>query len=135
MRSQKNPPSKSPYRYSEDGAAARFTDEYGDYIRFVHTVKKWLIWTDGEWKWDDTLGVQNLIRQICRLIATEASIDSQLNGAQRAQIAQRFSSGRITYGIELLLRCDPVHSYAFPNKGQTHGNPIWPPIPQSERRN
>lgn len=105
--------SPSPVKYTEDWAATRFTAKYGEAARFVHTTKRWLLFTPDGWLWDTTLVVQNLIRDLCREIATEARKDPELNGAQRAQTAQRFSSGRVIHGVEIILRSDPTHAFVF----------------------
>lgn len=130
MRGDNSPINPAPVKYSEDWAATVFTKRYGEAVRFVHTTKRWLYWDGGEWQWDRTLRIQNAIRDMCRIIATDARQDANLNGAQRAQTAQRFSSGRIIHGIELILRSEPVHSFKFDRAEFA----AYPPEPENGAR-
>jgi len=51
------------YNLSDTGNALRFADTHHDAVRFVHTWKRWLLWSGTHWRQDDLAGVQGLVQE------------------------------------------------------------------------
>jgi len=60
------------YNLSDTGNAMRFADLHQDKARFVHTWKKWMLWSGAYWRMDDTGAVQDLVKQTIDAMWEEA---------------------------------------------------------------
>jgi putative DNA primase/helicase len=85
----------SPPPFSEDALAIRFTDQYGDELRYVAMLGKWFRWDGQRWQQDDKLMVFSLARKICRAASAESS--------DRQSV---LASGKTIAAVERLARCD-----------------------------
>lgn len=68
-----DPESKILYRMSDTGNAQRFADQHFNAIRFVHTWKRWFLWSGRHWQQDETGAIQGLVRNTIEGMWTEAA--------------------------------------------------------------
>jgi putative DNA primase/helicase len=87
--------------YSDDSLALKFTEKYGDTLRYTAQWGHWSQWTGSVWKQDETLAIFNLARKICRE-ASATCVD--------ARVAGRISSAMTVAAVERLARADRSHS-------------------------
>ena len=86
---------------TDDALALEFTSRYGEDWRYCATWNQWLMWTAKQWKVDDTLLVNHLMRAIGREAALKA--DSH-------RIASKLASAGTVSSIERLARMDRRHA-------------------------
>jgi putative DNA primase/helicase len=68
-----SPGDKSLAAFSDDALALRFTDAYGEELRYVAPWDRWYRWTGVRWQEDNTLLYRDLARDLCRDIAAKAN--------------------------------------------------------------
>ncbi len=86
--------------FSEDAIALKFTERYGDDLRYVALWGKWLIWDGARWAFDSTVAVFDLARAVCREEA--ARYKKKTDG-------QKIASAKTRAAIESLVRADRRH--------------------------
>ena len=59
--------------FSDDALALRFSDEHADSLRYVAASDRWSPWNGKFWEHDTTLLAFDLVRDLCRGIATKAN--------------------------------------------------------------
>jgi len=89
-------PSSAPL-YSDEDLALRFADRHGADLRYVAFWGRWVRWLETFWQFDDTLTAFDLIRTLCRSIASECKKKNT-----RMQIA----SARTIAAVERLGKAD-----------------------------
>jgi phage/plasmid-associated DNA primase len=94
--------------HSEDALALRFTKKHGKDLRFVAKWGKWLKWTGGVWKRDETEHVLDMCRDICRAAASECHLK---------HVAQRVASAKTVAAIERLARVQTGSMLQLSNSG------------------
>src|SRR6185503_4909624 len=67
-----DPEAKILYRMSDTGNAQRFADQHFNAVRYVHTWKRWLLWTGTHWRQDDVAGIQGLVAETLEVMWAEA---------------------------------------------------------------
>ena len=87
--------------FSEDAIALKFTERYGDDLRYVAPWGKWLIWDGARWAFDSTVAVFDLARAVCREEA--ARYKKKTDG-------QKIASAKTRAAIESLVRADRRHA-------------------------
>ena len=60
------PEAPEPPRYSDVDLALRFVDRHAHRLRFVAEWGKWLSWDGKSWRFDTTLAVFDLARDLCQ---------------------------------------------------------------------
>jgi putative DNA primase/helicase len=63
----------TPPAFSDDALALRFSDQHADDLRYVSVWNRWFRWNGVMWEHDTTLLALDLVRDLCRLIASEAN--------------------------------------------------------------
>jgi putative DNA primase/helicase len=91
-----------PPKYSDDTLALRFTRKYRDILRYTATWGKWQMWNGQRWKFEETLHVFDLAREICRIASTECR--------HRERLAIRVASASTIAAVEKLARADRRHA-------------------------
>ncbi len=92
-----------PAAYTDQALAARFTNKYGEHLKFVNGWGRWLVWEGTRWRIDETLQVMYL----CRMIAKEAS--SEVVNRPPSLIRTVGSASTVS-AIERLARADRKHA-------------------------
>lgn len=88
---------RSPY-LSDDDLALRFVDRHKDSLRFVSSWDRWMHFADGCWRRDETLRIFELVRMLCREVATrEVSDEGKAKGT---------ASAKTIAAVERLAKCD-----------------------------
>ncbi len=86
---------------TEDALALNFTLQHGEDLRYVAVWSRWLMWDGCCWKFDETIHVFDLARQVCRDAAANAK-SGQKTIAKAATVA----------GVEKLAKADRSHAAA-----------------------
>ncbi|MFZ5834180.1 MAG: phage/plasmid primase, P4 family [Pseudomonadota bacterium] len=68
------PPEPAPPEFSDESLAMDFADRHKDELRYVAAWNKWLKYSGGVWRFDDTLNVFDLARRVCREAAARCRI-------------------------------------------------------------
>ncbi len=84
---------------TEDALALEFTCRHGEDLRYVAAWSRWLMWDGCSWKFDETIHVFDLARQICREAAAKAK-SGQKTLAKATTVA----------GVEKLAKTDRTHA-------------------------
>lgn len=87
--------------YADDTLALKFTERYGDDLRYTAKWGQWSEWNGRAWKPDTTLHTFDLARAVCRE-------ESAVCGDERA--APRIASSQTVYAVERLARSDRRHA-------------------------
>ena len=90
-----------PAGYSDDALALKFTERYGDDLRFTAAWGRWSVWTGAVWKSDDTLKVYDLARGVCR---------AESGDCEDERLATRLASAQTVAAVERLARADRRHA-------------------------
>ena len=93
--------SNRPAPLSDDDLAERFSARYADDLRYVATLGQWFRWTGQHWAQDDTLGVSDLARSLCREAA---------QACDKPKSAASIASARTIGAVERLTRTDRRHA-------------------------
>jgi putative DNA primase/helicase len=93
--------------WSEDAIAERFSVHFEDDFRYVHVWGKWLRWSCGVWRADETLDHFNHARHVCRGFAKDVR-SSEHKQAER--IAQMIESARTVASVVKLAASDRRHA-------------------------
>jgi putative DNA primase/helicase len=88
-----------PAEYSDDALALRFTEVYGNDLRYTAPWGRWNRWDLNCWRPDESLFVFDLARSVCRAASVE-----------RPKMAQRIGSAQTVAAIERLARADRRHA-------------------------
>lgn len=59
--------------FSDDALALKFAEQHGDKMRYVAAWKRWLMWNDGRWCFDEKLLHYSMARNVCREAAAAAN--------------------------------------------------------------
>ena len=86
-----------PPAFSDDALALRFAELHQNDLRYVAAWGRWLIWDGKRWQVDQTMGVLELVRQVCREAAREAP----------SKIKRTLTSAKTVAAIVNLARSDP----------------------------
>jgi putative DNA primase/helicase len=86
---------------SDDDLAERFSAKYADDLRYVATLGQWFRWTGEHWAHDDTLGVSDLARSLCREAA---------QACEKPKSAASIASAKTISAVERLIRTDRRHA-------------------------
>lgn len=92
-----------PPRFSEDALALRFSQKYGDDLRYVHVWGKWMSWDHARWAGDSTLHVYDLARGVCRAASAECGDTEKVS-------ALRLASKVTSAAVERLAASDRRHA-------------------------
>lgn len=94
-------PVEIPAEFSDECLALRFTAQHGRHLRYVAGWGKWMQWTGETWKADQTLGVFDLARRVCRQASSEAS---------QNRVASAVASAKTVASVERLAKADRQHA-------------------------
>jgi putative DNA primase/helicase len=94
----REPERESP-AFSEDALALRFSEAHADTLRYVALWNKWLRWNEVFWEQDTTLLAFDLVRDLCRRIASEAN-----------KGGKGLASNRTVAAVANLTRADRRHA-------------------------
>jgi putative DNA primase/helicase len=86
--------------YADDALARRFTEQYGNDLRYTAAWGRWSLWDGTCWRPDESLYVIDLARTLCRTAAR----------AEKPQAALRISSAQTIAAVERLARADRRHA-------------------------
>jgi putative DNA primase/helicase len=84
-------------KFSDEAIALEFAGIHANHLRYVALWNRWLRWDGARWQFDDTLAVFNLVRRICRKMASRCS---------RKQ-AKAIASAKTVAAVAGLVRSDP----------------------------
>jgi putative DNA primase/helicase len=90
---QESPQGMVP-EFSEEGLALVFSERHADDLRYVARWGKWFIWVGTHWREDDTLKVQEFVREICREAAGGNAPDAVSKAATVSAIERLARSDR-----------------------------------------
>jgi putative DNA primase/helicase len=90
-----------PPEYADDAVALRFTERYGDDLRYTAAWHRWSCWDGQLWRRDETLRVFDLARKECRVASVECADD---------KLRLRLASAITVAAIERLARADRRHA-------------------------
>jgi putative DNA primase/helicase len=93
-----------PPEYSDEALALRFSARHAAAARYVAAWGKWLFWIGSRWRFDDTLGVFDLARKVCRVASAEIT-DPKL-----VKLARAVASAQSVAAIIGLARADRRHA-------------------------
>jgi putative DNA primase/helicase len=85
-----------PPAFSDEALALRFTERYGDKLRYVAAWSRWLIWNGQYWQFDDTLKAFDFARKVCRTAASECD----------KKYANAIASAKTVVAVERLAKAD-----------------------------
>ncbi len=88
-----------PPVFSDDALALRFSAEHADNLRYVAVWNRWFRWNGVSWEQDTTLLAFDLVRDLCRRVATEAN-----------EGGKGLASHRTVAAIASLARADRRHA-------------------------
>jgi putative DNA primase/helicase len=89
-----------PAEYADDALARRFTEQYGNDLRYTAAWGRWSLWNGTCWLPDESLYVIDLARAVCRTAAS----------AEKPQAALRIASAQTIAAVERLARADRRHA-------------------------
>lgn len=89
-------PATSVPAWSEEALALEFARRHGQHLRYVSGWGRWMVWTGNVWETDETLGVFDHARRICREVAGTA-------GTSRAA---SIASAKTVAAVERLAKAD-----------------------------
>ena len=95
------PPARQAIWGSEDALALSFTKRYRHDWRYVAAWGKWLMWDGQRWRTEDTLGANDLVRNVCRHAALKAA---------SPKTAVKLAAASTMSGVERLARADRRHA-------------------------
>lgn len=110
-----------PAKYSEEQSALRFTQRYGNSLRYVAAWGKWLEWDGKRWQIDSVLRIFDLVRVVCRDISIFANNDPFLTPHQQNKVSSLYGAGKTIAAIEKILRSDSRHA----SKPEDWDKDIW----------
>lgn len=87
--------------YADDTLTLKFTEHYGDDLRYTAAWGQWSKWNGRAWKPDTTLHIFNLAREICR--KESATCEDE-------RLAHRIASAQTITAVERLARADRRHA-------------------------
>src|SRR5690606_23773449 len=64
---------KTTKAFTELGNALRMLDDNADTVKYIPEIKKWIIWSDSSWKWDDSSAVRAIAAKLPLKIYAEGS--------------------------------------------------------------
>jgi len=91
----------SSCEYADDTLALRFTEQYGDDLRFTAEWGRWRLWDGQVWRTDSTLAVFDLARRVCR---------EESAACEDVRLARRITSAQTVAAVERLARADRRHA-------------------------
>jgi putative DNA primase/helicase len=109
-----------PPEFADDAIGLRFTEHYGNDLRYTAPWNRWSEWDGSRWRRDETLRIFDLVRKEVRL-ASVASGDEKL--------ARRVASAMTVAAVERLARSDRRHAATVDNGTGTLGYSIRPAAP------
>ncbi len=83
--------------FSDEALALSFAAAHADDLRYVAASNSWLMWDGQIWRYDDTLNVYDLVRQLCRTAATVC---------RKPDKAKGLASAKTVAAVERLARSD-----------------------------
>lgn len=89
---------------SEDDLAARHLQRMRQLTLWCEMWGRWLVWTGQRWLKDETLAVQDQVRQTLREIANLVATDQGLAPSNRARQADKIASYKTVQNVERLAR-------------------------------
>jgi len=97
------PPAVSvrPAACSDDALALKFSQRYGDDLRYTNMWGYWSVWNGSYWERDDTRHVFDIARQVCR----EAS-----SSCGDEKLARQIAGASTVAAVERLARADRRHA-------------------------
>src|SRR5690349_2061137 len=87
-----------PPAFSDDGIADFFAECHRDDLRFVNTWSKWMQYSGGRWRYDDTLRAFDLVRHTCRAVAKDCA---------NIKFKVAIASAKTVAAVERLAKADP----------------------------
>lgn len=90
-----------PAACSDDALALKFSQRYGDDLRYTDSWGRWYIWNGTYWQRDDTRHVLDIARQICR----EAS-----SSCGDEKLGRHIAGASTVAAVERLARADRRHA-------------------------
>jgi putative DNA primase/helicase len=96
------PPSDSadgerPPAFSDIAIADRFAAKHAPRLRYCAAWGKWLEWDHGRWRPDATLNVRNLVKLVCKEVASECA---------KPKIKVAIASAKTVAAVERLVQAD-----------------------------
>jgi putative DNA primase/helicase len=89
---------------SDDDLAARHLKRMGSLTLWCETWGRWLVWQGDRWQRDETLAVQDQVRQTLRQVANDVLSDPDIKPDKRAKQAERIASWRTVQSVERMAR-------------------------------
>jgi putative DNA primase/helicase len=86
-----------PPRFSDEALALRFAERHASDWRYVSAFGKWFIYDGMRWQIEETLKVEDLIRQLCREAAAEC---------RKGGLALSLASAKTVAAVHRLVRSD-----------------------------
>jgi putative DNA primase/helicase len=90
-----------PAEYADDALALKFTDLYGNDLRYTAAWGRWSVWDGTCWKQDQTYYVFDQARKTCR---------AESSSCQNERLASRIASAVTVAAVERLARADRRHA-------------------------
>lgn len=90
-----------PAEYADDALALKFTERYGDDLRFTAVWGRWSAWDGCVWRRDETLSVFDLARIVCR---------EQSAKCEDKRLSARIASAMTVSAVERMARADRRHA-------------------------
>lgn len=87
--------------FADEALALKFTDLYGNDLRYTASWGRWSTWDGARWKRDESLYVFDLARAVCRAAASNC---------EEPKIAARIASAVTVAAVERLARADRRHA-------------------------
>ncbi len=101
-----NPVDERSAEYADESLALRFTDLYGQDLRYVNLWGRWMKWNGCFWEIDKTLEVISFARAVAR----SASSEIMSNPSPSVKLAASVASAKTISAIERLARADRRHA-------------------------
>jgi putative DNA primase/helicase len=92
-----HPSAGLPPEYSDDGLALKFASMHASELRYVAAWRCWLKWDGTRWVKDTTLSSRDLVRALCRAVASDC------NGLP---IGTKIASAKTIAAVEQLAKAD-----------------------------
>jgi putative DNA primase/helicase len=92
-----------PPEFSDESLALRFAAKHAETARYVARWNRWLWWSGGYWRTDETLLTFDLARAICRVASAEVD-------PKKMNLAAAVASAKTVAAVVVLARVDRRHA-------------------------
>jgi putative DNA primase/helicase len=90
-----------PPAFTDSALQERFTQRYGDSLRYVAAWGRWLTWDGTRWELDETMLGFDLAHKICKEASAECN---------KQKVASSIASAKTVAAVERLSRADRMHA-------------------------